>query len=78
MLHNIQMHVPSDYLYLHLFFTIVVAGLEEGAPSTYNTFVSAVVICKSNIGRKKTFYIILNLSFLSFPTRKIDGTVKMF
>ena len=40
-----------------------IASLEEGAPSTHNNFVSAVIICKSYIGRKKTFHIILILSW---------------
>ena len=50
-------------------------NLEEGAPSTHNTFVSAVVISKSNLGRKTTFYIILNLSwcFLSFPISESES-----
>ena len=38
-----------------------IAGLEEGAPSTHNTFVSIVAICKSIIGRTKIFHIKLNL-----------------
>ena len=38
-----------------------IAGLEEGASSTHNTFVGFVAICKSIIGRTKIFHIILNL-----------------
>ena len=38
-----------------------IAGLEEDAPSTHNTFMSVVAICKSIIGRTKIFHIILNL-----------------
>ena len=34
-----------------------IALLEEGAPNTDNSFVSAVIMCKSNIRRNKIFHI---------------------
>ena len=37
----------------------MITSLEEGVLSTHNNFVSAVIICKSYIGRNKNFHIIL-------------------